>query len=467
MGQKDIENFNKKTFTTITENVAPKEFINYYISHTQKETCEYFGINGVRQLTKILKTFNYDFSKRKPSKFKGKSATRSHESYINGGKKSSETQKNNWAKKSKEEKDARKEKQAQAHSSEEFKTKIKQINIDYWNNLNPDRKKEINELKSISAKEYWNSLSQEEQENIKNSRLQTGKTYSSRMSGPNESFAKKLEAKNLAYEREYCINRKLFDFKVSNCLIEIDPTFTHNSTFTPFAYNKPLDKNYHKNKTDLATSQGFRCIHIFDWDDQDKIINLLSTERKSIYARKCEIKEVSKLDTINFISKYHLQGYAKSTINIGLYYGGELVSIMTFGKPRYNKKYDYELIRYCSCANITGGSQKLLKYFIKLTNCKSIVSYCDLSKFSGKTYAELGFSLVRRSAPSKHWYNPRTKKHFTDNLIRQQGFSRIINKKSAEEDNLNTADNQTLMISHGFVEVFDCGQLTYELIIKD
>ena len=44
------------------------------------------------------------------------------------------------------------------------------------------------------------------------------------------------------------IAKKFFDFKVGETLIEINPTFTHNSTFTPFEYNKPLAKIYHKTK---------------------------------------------------------------------------------------------------------------------------------------------------------------------------------------------------------------------------
>ena len=38
---------------------------------------------------------------------------------------------------------------------------------------------------------------------------------------------------------------------------------------------------------------GFRCIHIWDWDDKHKIINSLFKNQK-IYARNCEIKEVCK-----------------------------------------------------------------------------------------------------------------------------------------------------------------------------
>ena len=94
---------------------------------------------------------------------------------------------------------------------------------------------------------------------------------------------------------------------------------------------------------------------------------------------------------------------------------------MTFGKPRYNKNYEYELIRYCSSKKVVGGAEKLFNYFIKTYNPKSIISYCDWSKFNGNVYSKLGFKYKSYSI-CKHWYNTKTKKHITDNLLRQRGF---------------------------------------------
>jgi hypothetical protein len=38
---------------------------------------------------------------------------------------------------------------------------------------------------------------------------------------------------------------------------------------------------------------------------------------------------------------------------------------MTFGKPRFNKNYEYELVRFASKlgTKVIGGAGKLLKYF--------------------------------------------------------------------------------------------------------
>src|SRR5574344_2019638 len=152
-----------------------------------------------------------------------------------------------------------------------------------------------------------------------------------------------------------------------------------------------LEKNYHKLKSECAEINGFRCIHVWDWDDKDKIISTFLKSRNTFGARECEIKEVPKKEEVNFLNTYHFQGYIKSETAIGLYKNEELLSIMTFGKPRYSKKYDIEILRLCSKDTVVGDASKLLNYYVNKYNPKSIISYCDLSKFNGNVYKKLDF----------------------------------------------------------------------------
>lgn len=276
----------------------------------------------------------------------------------------------------------------------------------------------------------------------------------------NKAFTRILEENDIDYSREFPIDRKSFDFKVGNNLIEINPTATHNSTWG-WRGNKEygLDKYYHRDKNILAKNNGYRCICIWDWDDIDKIVSLLK-RRESIYARKCIIKLTDVKEEKEFLNKYHLQGYIKSSIGIGLYYNNELVSIMTFGKPRYNKKYEWELLRYCSSLNVIGGAEKLWAHFIRTYSPASIISYCDNSKFNGDTYIKLGFILSNDGdEPSKHWVHYYTKKHITDNLLRQRGFDQLLGKEYGYYG--KGSSNEQLMLDHGFVEIYDCGQSVY------
>lgn len=280
----------------------------------------------------------------------------------------------------------------------------------------------------------------------------------------NRDFENRLLKENISYEREFVLNNKSYDFKIGNILVEVNPTATHNVSWSPFGKNHiaKITPKYHQEKTQLAINNGYRCVHVWDWDNIDSIINMLK-ERSVIYARKCDVREIDSSTARQFLNMNHIQKYSRDDVRLGLYYNDELVSVMTFGKPRYNKKYQWEIIRYCSTYNILGGSMKLFKYFLEEFHPNNVVSYCDLSKFTGDTYIKLGFKLTQKNIrPSVHWYNIKTKQHFTDNLLRQQGFSHLVNHKEAKNDKLLTSsNNEKLMLDAGFVKVYDAGQATY------
>ena len=278
-------------------------------------------------------------------------------------------------------------------------------------------------------------------------------------SKPNAKFSELLDTAGIEYKREFYIgydNKHFkYDFEVNDILIEINPWPCHNVTFCPIPGSTTIQKDYHYKKSKVAQDNGYRCIHVWDWDDWDKVISLLLT-REKVYARNCVVKQVKRKDCINYLNKYHLQGYAKSTIDLGLYCNDELVSIMTFGRPRYNKNYEYELIRYCSHKYVVGGAEKLFSYFVKNYSPSSIISYCDNSKFNGDVYTSLGFELQDRGIPTRHWFNINTGQHITDNLLRQRGFDQLFGTHYGKG-----TSNDELMIAHGFVEIYDCGQSTH------
>ena len=280
-------------------------------------------------------------------------------------------------------------------------------------------------------------------------------------SKPNRDFAELLDNNNITYEREFRCGKYSYDFKVGNTLIEINPTATHNTYFSPYGDKCVKDKNYHRDKSNLAKENGYNVVHVFDWDDKIKIINLLR-DRDTVYARKCDIQLVDSVECNQYLAIYHLQGKCNNqTIRLGLYYNSQLVSLMTFGKPRYNNRYEYELLRYCASYNVIGGAEKLFKYFVDNYKPSSIVSYCDTSKFSGKVYDTLGFSKVNDNKPSCHWYSVKEDKHITDNLLRMQGYDRLF-----KENHGKGTSNEELILARGYLPVYDCGQSTYVYINK-
>lgn len=430
----------------------------YYITenHNKDDTAKHFNIPKF-QFRDLL--FLYGINKKQLGIEAKPRNTRTHEQMLEAGRKSAKTQRRNWANKSDEEKKAWSKKMSESHKTANYANRSKEINRAYRASLTEEERALQNQKRRETLQAFWREMSPEEKYERINKQFNGGAGYHTANSKPNLAFKKILEDNNISYKREFRIGEFCYDFLVNdNVLIEIDPTATHNATWSPFENNKAHDdKRYHYSKSKNATDNGYRCIHIFDWDDVDKIISLLK-DRKRIYARECDVRNVTEKECEEFISTYHLQGYVKSKINYGLYYNDELVSVMTFGQPRYNKKYEYELLRFCSKYNVIGGSEKLFKHFIDDVKPTSVISYCDYSKFSGKTYIDLGFTMQNLSI-GKHWYNCKTGKHITDNLLRSQGFDRLLGKEYGTFG--KGTSNIELIKDAGFVEVYDCGQITY------
>lgn len=272
----------------------------------------------------------------------------------------------------------------------------------------------------------------------------------------NIRFGEMLHDFGIEYEYEYFIHRNSYDFRIGNTLLEINPTITHNSAVSVFSNRGPKTPTYHLEKTKIAHMFDFRCVHVFDWDDVDRVLSLF-TQKSSIYARNCSIQAVDQKTADSFTRDNHIQGSCRGqSICYGLYYKGDLVQVMTFGRPRYNKKYDYELLRLCSRTDVRviGGASKLFKGFLRDNPGKSVISYCDLSKFCGEVYMKIGMKLSHVTKPAKVW--SKGSGHITDNILRKHGFDRLFGTSYGKG-----VSNEQLMLEHKWYPVYDCGQAVF------
>lgn len=249
-----------------------------------------------------------------------------------------------------------------------------------------------------------------------------------------------------------------FYFPDRGMAIEFNGNYWHSIAFK--------SKLYHQEKSFEALNQGIRLIHIFEYEwyninKRDKIIELIDFElhklrKEVIHGRVCEVREISEREAYQFLNAYHLQGCATASVNLGLYDRDELVGVMTFGKPRFNPNYEWELIRLCWEQNVrvVGGASKLFKYFLNKYNPNNIISYCDISKFSGKVYEKLKFKLDGITEPGYVWVN----KYTQDVLSRYQTMKhKLVEMGLGSED--QTEDE--IMENLGYLKIYDCGNLRY------
>ena len=272
----------------------------------------------------------------------------------------------------------------------------------------------------------------------------------------NQAFMDMLYANDIEYEVEFSLSRKSFDFRI---LVEINPTITHNSIMSIFPDSSPTNVTYHIDKTKLAEENGYRCIHVWDWDDWNAIVSLIKP-KETVYARKCTVAKVDKQTADKFTAQHHISSKCNGQKeNYGLYYQGELIQVMTFGKPRYNRKYDWELLRLCSKSSlkVIGGASKLFAAYLAEHKQESVISYCDLSKFTGDVYKKIGMVLAYTTMPAKIW--SKGNKKITDNLLRQRGYDQLFSTNYGKG-----TSNEQLMLDNGWLPVYDCGQKVYHYI---
>lgn len=256
----------------------------------------------------------------------------------------------------------------------------------------------------------------------------------------------------------YELDIYLPDYRIG---IEVNDAYTHSFYYFP----NILGKKYHLYKTMQCKNKGIRLIHLWEWEIESSfgkiskwLLNEISKSEKCIFARKCKIIKVDTEREKEFLCKYHLQGYVKSSVCYGLEYENELIEVMSFGKPRFDAKYQYELLRLCTKYGykVTGGSERLFTHFIKDYNPESVISYCDFSKYYGNVYEKIGMKLKCLSAPLVTYFKA-NRKPINESLLMKYGIDNILNTHYGKN-----ASNKQCMIKENYIPVCNCGNLIYE-----
>lgn len=281
----------------------------------------------------------------------------------------------------------------------------------------------------------------------------------SNFSYPHKILCSFLDEKNI----QYTVNdRKLISpYEIDilipkyNIAIEINGVYWHSSKFK--------EKEYHINKKNICNENG---LFLMQFDGQTIIkqpnivkgilSNILKINKNIIYARSCIIKNITKEQYREFCCNHHYQGYSYAEFYYGLFYKDEFIQCISFSKPRYNSKYEYELIRLCTKIDysVVGGASKLFKHFIETKSPTNIISYCDRMLFSGKIYDTLGF---------KHSYDTDIGYYYVIN-------NKLENRLKYQKHKLSKLENfvfdpslteEQNMANNGYYRYYDCGQGVY------
>lgn len=158
------------------------------------------------------------------------------------------------------------------------------------------------------------------------------------------------------------------------------------------------DKQYHWKKTKACKDLGITLLHIWGdrWLKKPEIYkSIIKTKLgvidNKIFARKTEIKELTKSELKEFFGKNHLDGHVGCITGWGLFYSDKLVQAISVRRVnKQNKKYSnyLEIARSSTLIDhlIVGGESKLLskveEYAVQ-NDFSGILNYvsCDFGGF--------------------------------------------------------------------------------------
>jgi len=177
---------------------------------------------------------------------------------------------------------------------------------------------------------------------------------------------------------------------------------------------------------------------------------LKSTGQKNhniIYARKCDIREVSKAEAKQFLNDYHILGAVMFKVALGMYYNNELMCMATFGR-HHRDSSQIVLNRFVGREDysIAGGLSKLCKSAYKQFG--SFTTWIDLRISDGSGWVNAGWVIENRLKPDYFYYNPMNGK--------------IISKQSRRKSAVKTPEGMTEREhskKDGLITIWDCGKI--------
>jgi hypothetical protein len=386
--------------------------------------------------------------------------------------------------------------------SEEIKQKIKQTNLERFGVENPFQSEEIKQkIKNTNRYKYgvdnptYRHLEPEAVKCLNDIeflqsalKVKTVNELANELGVWDTTIYDKIELYNLTYSRSYAVSSQElqlrtilkennidfigcdrsmgieFDILIPSAglAIEINGNYYHSEKFK--------SNDYHQRKYNIAAENGYQLFSIYEDEfikTPDLWVNKILYECKKlqikrIYARKCQVVQLTSTESNQFLEENHIQGKTNySSFYYGLKHCDDLVAVMVFGNSRNNEIKSIELKRFCSDKNvqIIGGASKLLAAFKLDTDYEKVISFSNNRYSSGKIYETLGFVHEHDVLPDYEYIHKNSclVRHHKSNFRK----SRLITKFDLPDD-IKLSEKQ-IMLDKGYYRLYDCGKKKWSL----
>lgn len=206
-----------------------------------------------------------------------------------------------------------------------------------------------------------------------------------------------------------------------------------------------IDSNYHLNKTEECLKQWIKLYHVFEYEWINKreivkrkieqILGFVNDENNIL--NECNIMEINEEIAKDFNEKNNLQGHFASSLYIGGFYNGKLVSVISLSRENDN---EWRLTRLTYSTNNDTIIKKSMNYFIDKYKPHKIEAFDDRRWVVIQTdsiYNRLGFD-------------------FAEILPPDYGYTK------GQNDYINKEKLKDCRLSNDYYRIYDCGQYKYE-----
>lgn len=169
----------------------------------------------------------------------------------------------------------------------------------------------------------------------------------------------------------------------------------------------------------------------------------------TVFARNCEVREISQEKAAAFLNRYHPYGATKAPFRYGLFRVratgkgecGMSCTPVLVAAGTFSGKNEWERYASLPSVRVTGGMGKLLDTFIKASSPEEVMSWADLEWSDGDVYKKLGFRMEKPEPPVHFLVEPVTYRRIhlhkfgRDRRFRaaeHEGWTEIANPGSAK-----------------------------------
>jgi hypothetical protein len=281
----------------------------------------------------------------------------------------------------------------------------------------------------------------------------------------------------LGFDAKACTFRSL---GIDNSLREIDvyiPKLKLGIEFNGLRWHSEKilkDKNKHVDKFKACKKAGIDLLTIFEheWDKRKiQVKGLISSKlgiyNRTVWARKCLIKDLDADIAKEFLGNYHIQGPVRADVYIGLINENEIIAVAALGKHhRQGHEKEAVLSRVCfkSGVKVAGGTGKLTSECIrrsKALGLDKLVSWSDNRVSSGKSYLASGWLLKKELSPDYFYYNTISHMVQPKQSCKKKDLAKKMTKNNIAIK--NQMKEHEMAAELGLYRVWDCGKIKWEI----